>query len=210
MTGVSQLNSVSRTRSDVGRSPGRSGTATRSTKEKLSTVYAPIGLDIDAAAPQGRDQRARGSALADQSSLGAGGESARLLVAHVHPLDLLLLAQRIGEAVERISGDAVDAFYAGGTQGLQAVNTMEFVVRSLRGWAVPLVIPIPQAWRVFDREGIRDEKISEQLHALGREVTRDTARHDELAGGRHFELQRHVVGIVGREEAAVLRGRGHR
>ncbi|OLE97376.1 MAG: hypothetical protein AUG75_09065 [Cyanobacteria bacterium 13_1_20CM_4_61_6] len=37
---------------------------------------------------------------------------------------------------------------AGGTQGLQAVNTMEFVVRALRGWAVPLVIPIPQAWRV--------------------------------------------------------------
>lgn len=61
---------------------------------------------------------------------------------------------------------------AGGTQGLQAVNTMEFVVRSLRGWAVPLVIPIPQAWRVFDREGIHDEKVSQQLHALGREVTR--------------------------------------
>jgi FMN reductase len=33
---------------------------------------------------------------------------------------------------------------AGGTQGLQAVNTMEFIVRALRGWAV-LVIPIPQA-----------------------------------------------------------------
>ena len=49
---------------------------------------------------------------------------------------------------------------------------MEFVVRSLRGWAVPLVIPIPQAWRVFDREGIHDEKVSQQLHALGREVTR--------------------------------------
>jgi FMN reductase len=32
---------------------------------------------------------------------------------------------------------------AGGTQGLQAVNTMEFIVRSLRGWAVPLVLPIP-------------------------------------------------------------------
>jgi NAD(P)H-dependent FMN reductase len=25
---------------------------------------------------------------------------------------------------------------AGGTQGLQAINTMEFVVRALRGWAV--------------------------------------------------------------------------
>jgi FMN reductase len=37
---------------------------------------------------------------------------------------------------------------AGGTQGLQAVNTIEFIVRALRGWAVPLVIPIPQAWRV--------------------------------------------------------------
>jgi FMN reductase len=62
---------------------------------------------------------------------------------------------------------------AGGTQGLQAVNTMEFVVRALRGWAVPLVIPIPQAWRVFDKEGnMHDEKIAEQLQALGREVTR--------------------------------------
>lgn len=66
---------------------------------------------------------------------------------------------------------------AGGTQGLQAVNTMEFVVRALRGWAVPLVIPIPQAWRVFDKEGRpHDEKIAEQLHSLGHEVTR-AARH---------------------------------
>src|SRR2546423_711994 len=62
---------------------------------------------------------------------------------------------------------------AGGTQGLQAVNTMEFVVRALRGWAVPLVIPIPQAWRVFDKEGhTHDAKVAEQLHALGHEVTR--------------------------------------
>ena len=62
---------------------------------------------------------------------------------------------------------------AGGTQGLQAVNTMEFVVRALRGWAVPLVIPIPQAWRVFDKEGhTLDAKVAEQLHALGHEVTR--------------------------------------
>ncbi len=62
---------------------------------------------------------------------------------------------------------------AGGTQGLQAVNTMEFVVRALRGWAVPLVIPVAQAWRVLDDEGHpRDEKVAEQLHALGREVAR--------------------------------------
>lgn len=62
---------------------------------------------------------------------------------------------------------------AGGTQGLQAVNTMEFIVRALRGWSVPLVIPIPQAWRVFDDEGkVSDPKIAEQLRSLGREVTR--------------------------------------
>src|SRR5918997_2570905 len=62
---------------------------------------------------------------------------------------------------------------AGGTQGLQAVNTMEFVVRALRGWAVPLVIPIPQAWRIFDKEGhLNDAKVTGQLHALGHEVTR--------------------------------------
>jgi FMN reductase len=66
---------------------------------------------------------------------------------------------------------------AGGTQGLQAVNTMEFVVRALRGWAVPLVIPVAQAWRVFDEEGhALDEKIAEQLRALGREVARAASR----------------------------------
>jgi FMN reductase len=66
---------------------------------------------------------------------------------------------------------------AGGTQGLQAVNTMEFIVRALRGWAVPLVIPIPQAWRVFDKEGhTHDDKVVEQLRSLGREVTRAAGR----------------------------------
>ncbi len=61
---------------------------------------------------------------------------------------------------------------AGGTQGLQAINTMEFIVRALRGWSVPLVIPIPQAWRVFDNGKMSDAKIAEQLRSLGREVTR--------------------------------------
>jgi FMN reductase len=62
---------------------------------------------------------------------------------------------------------------AGGTQGLQAVNTMEFIVRALRGWAVPLVIPIPRAWQVFDENGkIRDANIEDQLRSLGREVAR--------------------------------------
>jgi FMN reductase len=62
---------------------------------------------------------------------------------------------------------------AGGVQGLQAVNTMEFVVRALRGWAVPLVLPIAQAWKAFDEHGqARDLQLAEQLRALGREVAR--------------------------------------
>ena len=61
---------------------------------------------------------------------------------------------------------------AGGTHGLQAVNTMEFVVRALRGWAVPLVLPIPQAWQVFKDGRVLDRRIEEQLRALGRELAR--------------------------------------
>src|SRR5262249_40121974 len=61
---------------------------------------------------------------------------------------------------------------AGGTHGLQAVNTMEFVVRALRGWAVPLVLPIPQAWQVFKDGRIVDARIEEQLKTLGRELAR--------------------------------------
>ena len=37
---------------------------------------------------------------------------------------------------------------AGGVHGLQAINTMEFSVRALRGWAVPYVVPV--AGRAFD------------------------------------------------------------
>jgi len=66
---------------------------------------------------------------------------------------------------------------AGGTQGLQAINTMEFIVRALRGWAVPLVVPVGQAWKVFDDDGeAHDARTEEQLRALGLEVTH-AARH---------------------------------
>jgi FMN reductase len=61
---------------------------------------------------------------------------------------------------------------AGGTQGLQAVNTMEFIVRALRGWAVPLVVPVPQAWRIIQQGQILDETVAEQLRSLGGEVAR--------------------------------------
>jgi FMN reductase len=66
---------------------------------------------------------------------------------------------------------------AGGTQGLQVVNTMEFSVRSLRGWAVPYVVSVPQATRVFAESGaVQDELVEQQLRLLGEEVVRVAER----------------------------------
>ena len=42
---------------------------------------------------------------------------------------------------------------AGGVHGLQAINSLDFIVRALRGWSVPLVQPVAQAWQSFDPEG---------------------------------------------------------
>ncbi len=62
---------------------------------------------------------------------------------------------------------------AGGVQGLQAVNSMEFVVRALRGWSVPLVQPVAQSWQTFDPDGrLADDMIAAQLRELGAEVVR--------------------------------------
>lgn len=62
---------------------------------------------------------------------------------------------------------------AGGTQGLQAINTMDFIVRALRAWAVPLVIPVGRSWQAFDAEGhVLDAGVEEQLRGLGAEVVR--------------------------------------
>src|SRR5207237_1041349 len=62
---------------------------------------------------------------------------------------------------------------AGGTHGLQAINTMEFAVRALRGWAVPYVVPVATAARVFDQNGrIREPPVALQLTTLGEEIVR--------------------------------------
>ena len=60
---------------------------------------------------------------------------------------------------------------AGGVQGLQAINTMEYVVRALRGYTLPMVIPVSRASKVFDKEtGIKDSAIEKQLLTLGKEL----------------------------------------
>jgi FMN reductase len=71
---------------------------------------------------------------------------------------------------------------AGGVQGLQAINTMDFIARSLRGWSVPLVLPVAQSWQSFDPEGhLKDEAVAGQLRKLGAEVVR-AARQFQAEG----------------------------
>lgn len=72
---------------------------------------------------------------------------------------------------------------AGGVQGLQAINSMDFIVRALRGWAVPLVLPVGQSWQAFSPEGhITDESVTAQLQYIGEEVVR--AAHQFRRDGR--------------------------
>jgi len=80
---------------------------------------------------------------------------------------------------------------AGGTQGLQAINTMEFAVRALRGWAVPYVIPVPAAFRVFDPSGqVTDKDVELQLRTLGGEVVRVATRFaDDTTAQRARECE---------------------
>jgi len=78
---------------------------------------------------------------------------------------------------------------AGGTQGLQAINTMEFAVRALRGWAVPYVVPVAAAARVFDHEGqLQDPAIDLQLKTLGGEVVR-VAQRFAVDGSLHRQAE---------------------
>lgn len=60
---------------------------------------------------------------------------------------------------------------AGGAYAIQGINTMEFVVRALRGFTVPYTVPISQAWRAVEKDGhFRDPELIERLKKLGNEV----------------------------------------
>jgi FMN reductase len=73
---------------------------------------------------------------------------------------------------------------SGGTQGLQAINAMEFSVRALRGWAVPYVVPVPST--AFDEaDEVRDPGVERQLTLLGSEVVRLTAHFVETEKPDH-------------------------
>lgn len=60
---------------------------------------------------------------------------------------------------------------AGGEQALQAINTMEYIVRSLRGWSLPLTAPVSRSDKIYDKEGAPLEtSLADRLQAVGREL----------------------------------------
>jgi FMN reductase len=59
---------------------------------------------------------------------------------------------------------------------------MDFIVRALRGWSVPMVLPVAQSWQTFDPDGrLVDEMVATQLRELGAEVVR-AARQFQAEG----------------------------
>ena len=79
---------------------------------------------------------------------------------------------------------------AGGVYGMQAVNTMEFSVRALRAFAVPLVVPVARAGQAFDAEGRAAEPGTEaMLRRLGQEVVR-VARNFQHGAALDEECER--------------------
>ncbi len=62
---------------------------------------------------------------------------------------------------------------AGGGQALQAITAMEQIVRALRGWSIPLVVPINRVRDAFSSEGeVLDARVHAQLTSLGHEAVR--------------------------------------
>ncbi len=90
---------------------------------------------------------------------------------------------------------------SGVVQGLQAINSMDFIVRALRGWSVPLVQPVAQAWQSFDPDGnLIDEAVAAQLRALGAEVVR-AARQFSAEGTCDYAEARQFAQVGGSRSA---------
>ncbi len=60
---------------------------------------------------------------------------------------------------------------SGGTPGINAINTMDYVSRALHGWVSPTTVAIPESYRQFDADGrLKDEKIKVRLEKMAIEL----------------------------------------
>jgi hypothetical protein len=64
--------------------------------------------------------------FAGQMRFGTGRESGNLLVPDMHPRDLGLPAQRVGEAVQAVADDSIDALNARRSQNLRELIRYSF------------------------------------------------------------------------------------
>src|SRR5215471_1421697 len=64
--------------------------------------------------------------LTRQMRFGARRKTGHFLVADMHPLDLSLAANGIGDAIEAVADDAVDPLYAGECQGFHELISNGF------------------------------------------------------------------------------------
>ena len=162
---------------------------------KNSTSLAALKLALQGAAEAGADVE-----LIDVGTLnlpfyspeGEVPEAARRLAEAVYQADGLLWASPLYHGTIsgsfkntidwlQLLGDREPAYLtdkvvglistAGGTHGVQAVNTMQAIVHALRGISVSRFVPIPRAWQVFGEAGaIKDAQFAAQLKLLGAEV----------------------------------------
>lgn len=63
---------------------------------------------------------------------------------------------------------------AGGTiAAVNAINALTHICQALRAWTVPLVVPVIQAWKLFDDQGrVTDPQLEERLVSLGVELVK--------------------------------------
>jgi len=60
---------------------------------------------------------------------------------------------------------------SGGTPGINAINTMDYVSRALHGWVCPTTVAIPSSYRQFDEEGnLKDGKLNARILKMTNEL----------------------------------------
>ena len=60
---------------------------------------------------------------------------------------------------------------SGGSPGINAINSLDYVSRALHGWVCPTTVAIPHSHRQFDDEGkMKDEKLIHRIHRMAMEL----------------------------------------
>ncbi len=60
---------------------------------------------------------------------------------------------------------------SGGTPGINAINTMDYVSRALHGWVCPTTVAIPNSYRQFDESNnLKDEKLKARILQMAHEL----------------------------------------